>query len=195
MAGMYSLPFPFLVASSVPTAFRILIPPKLNSIDVRLDRTSISHCFPTAFPLLSRCFPAAFPLLAFIIFTFECLFCTLLMSSLVLGRYEPDSDYEPSSDPFITSYTIPKRPGFGTKGQDARVAVNAYPVTRFPSGNIYQYDVSAIAYPCVFSMKSLTNMFIVFHRCRWLQERSNQKTLEPPLPPERVRPVGFKRYI
>ena len=56
-------------------------------------------------------------------------------------RYEYDSDYEPPSNPIIKSYVLPKRPALGTKGNPTKVAVNAYPVLKFPTSAIHQYDV------------------------------------------------------
>jgi len=57
------------------------------------------------------------------------------------GRLHPDEDFIPPMDPIIKNWVIPKRPSFGTKGAAAKVAVNAYPVIRFPSAKIHQYDV------------------------------------------------------
>lgn len=34
------------------------------------------------------------------------------------------------------------RPGFNTTGKEIEVALNAYPISKFPSRTIYQYDVS-----------------------------------------------------
>jgi hypothetical protein len=59
-----------------------------------------------------------------------------------LKHYKTEEDYVVTDFPHITEWSIPKRPAFGTKGTVAKVAVNAYPVTRFPTSAIYQYDVS-----------------------------------------------------
>ncbi|PYH41337.1 putative eukaryotic translation initiation factor eIF-2C4 [Aspergillus saccharolyticus JOP 1030-1] len=40
----------------------------------------------------------------------------------------------------IPSETVP-RPGFNTTGKEIEVSLNAYPITKFPSRRIYQYDV------------------------------------------------------
>lgn len=36
--------------------------------------------------------------------------------------------------------TVP-RPGFNTTGKEVELQVNAYPITKFPSRTVYQYDV------------------------------------------------------
>jgi eukaryotic translation initiation factor 2C len=38
-------------------------------------------------------------------------------------------------------YNLPKRPDFGKAGRAVKIAVNAYPVTQFPTNVIHQYDV------------------------------------------------------
>lgn len=73
-----------------------------------------------------------------------CFRSSLTFSTAARGfeQYTPASDYVVTDFPHITEWSIPKRPAFGTKGTVAKVAVNAYPVTRFPTSAIYQYDVS-----------------------------------------------------
>lgn len=34
------------------------------------------------------------------------------------------------------------RPGFNTTGREVELQLNAYPITSFPTLNVYQYDVS-----------------------------------------------------
>lgn len=65
-----------------------------------------------------------------------------MASKLPPGRLHPDEDFIPPMDPIIKNWVIPKRPSFGTKGAVAKVAVNAYPVMRFPSAKIHQYDLT-----------------------------------------------------
>jgi hypothetical protein len=52
------------------------------------------------------------------------------------------------------------RPGFNTTGREVELQVNAYPITKFPTQNVFQYDVSYL--PLCFSS--------VFR----ISERSNQ---------------------
>jgi eukaryotic translation initiation factor 2C len=56
--------------------------------------------------------------------------------------YEADSDYEVPESPIIKDYDLPDRRGFATVGNEIQVSVNAYPVTRFPTSVIHQYDCS-----------------------------------------------------
>lgn len=58
------------------------------------------------------------------------------------AEYEPDSDYTVPDSPIIKSYAIPIRKDFATLGQSVEVAINAYPITRFPTHKIHQYDCS-----------------------------------------------------
>lgn len=43
-------------------------------------------------------------------------------------------------------YSVPvdnvARPGFNTTGKEIEVLVNAFPIVKFPSRTVYQYDVS-----------------------------------------------------
>ncbi|THC99021.1 hypothetical protein EYZ11_001495 [Aspergillus tanneri] len=45
----------------------------------------------------------------------------------------------------LVKYSVPvgnvPRPGFNTTGKEIEVSVNAYPITKFPNRNVYQYDV------------------------------------------------------
>lgn len=38
---------------------------------------------------------------------------------------------------------ICQRPGFNTTGKEIEVLLNAYPISKFPSKTVYQYDVSS----------------------------------------------------
>jgi hypothetical protein len=60
--------------------------------------------------------------------------------------YEADSDYEVPESPIIKDYDLPDRRGFATVGNEIQVSVNAYPVTRFPTSVIHQYDVSILLF-------------------------------------------------
>lgn len=46
----------------------------------------------------------------------------------------------------VVKYSVPveivPRPGFNTTGKEVDISLNAYPITKFPSRNVYQYDVS-----------------------------------------------------
>ena len=39
------------------------------------------------------------------------------------------------------------RPGYSTTGRDVQVRVNQYKVTQWPTGDVYQYDVSSSPFP------------------------------------------------
>lgn len=58
------------------------------------------------------------------------------------SKYEADSDYDVPDSPIIKDYTLPTRRDFATIGQPIQVSVNAYPITRFPTHIIHQYDCS-----------------------------------------------------
>ncbi|KAI9140303.1 hypothetical protein BKA69DRAFT_535502 [Paraphysoderma sedebokerense] len=40
--------------------------------------------------------------------------------------------------------SFPLRPGYGTAGQRLKVAANYFPLSAFPSGNIYHYDIDIV---------------------------------------------------
>ncbi|QRD82538.1 hypothetical protein F9C07_2539 [Aspergillus flavus] len=46
----------------------------------------------------------------------------------------------------VVKYSVPvetvPRPGFNTTGKEVDISLNAYPITKFPSRNVYQYDVN-----------------------------------------------------
>jgi eukaryotic translation initiation factor 2C len=46
----------------------------------------------------------------------------------------------------IEQYGVPfesvPRPGFNTTGTEVELSINAYPISKYPSRSIYQYDVS-----------------------------------------------------
>lgn len=46
----------------------------------------------------------------------------------------------------VVKYSVPvktvPRPGFNNTGKEVDISLNAYPITKFPSRNVYQYDVS-----------------------------------------------------
>lgn len=48
----------------------------------------------------------------------------------------------------LEKYGVPTevvpRPGFNQTGKEIEVLINAFPITKFPSRPIYQYDVSII---------------------------------------------------
>ena len=52
----------------------------------------------------------------------------------------------PPSEANRQQYDVPtdliRRPGFNSTGVAATVAVNSYPILKFPTKSIYQYDVS-----------------------------------------------------
>lgn len=53
-------------------------------------------------------------------------------------RIRTDEEFQKYSVPVET---VP-RPGFNTTGKEVELSLNAYPITKFPSRTVYQYDVS-----------------------------------------------------
>lgn len=53
---------------------------------------------------------------------------------------------------YLEGSTSVPRPGFNTTGREVMLILNAYPITGFPTQNVYQYDVSH----CVLSVANLS---------------------------------------